>query len=125
MALSSLCVLHCIALPLLLIFLPAASSLAAMEDELFHLILVFFAAPISLFAVLLAYRHHRQLKIVLFNIVGVTLLISALLFGHDLFAGKGEVFLTLIGSFLIVYSHIINLRARREKECNTHVDPFL
>ncbi len=120
--LSLLCVLHCIALPLLLILLPAASSIAFLDDEKFHLWLVFAVAPISIFAVAMAYKHHRQVKIMMINIIGIFFLIGALTFGHDLFAGKGEVVLTLIGSVMIVYSHLINFRERRRQACQTPID---
>ena len=41
-ALSSLCVIHCLATPLLLIILPSFGALFADSHELFHQIILFF-----------------------------------------------------------------------------------
>ena len=49
-ALSSLCVIHCLATPLLLIILPSFGALFADSHELFHQIILFFVLPVGLAA---------------------------------------------------------------------------
>jgi hypothetical protein len=116
--LSFMCVLHCIALPLTLVALPSVTSLLALNDERFHLWLVFAVIPISLFAVLLGYLHHKRLNVLLISAVGLSMLVGAAMFGHEVLGEKGEVVLTLFGAVLIAYSHISNFRLRRTKSCD-------
>lgn len=117
--LSFACVLHCILLPLMLIFLPTVTALNVISDESVHLWLVCAVAPISLLAVGFGYRYHGQVKVLVTNVAGVLVLISAILFGHDLWFGKGEIILTLTGSALIIFSHVKNLLLRQAKMCDT------
>lgn len=113
--LSFLCVLHCIALPIILIILPSVSSLLAFDNERFHLWLVFAVIPISVFAIISGYFHHRQTSVVLLGAIGLLVLIGAALFAHDTMGEKGEVIFTLLGSALIAFGHVRNFRLRRDK----------
>jgi hypothetical protein len=117
--LSFMCVLHCIALPLTLVAMPSVTSLLALNDERFHLWLVFAVIPISLFAVLLGYLHHKRLNVLLISAVGLSMLVGAAMFGHEVLGEKGEVVLTLFGAVLIAFSHISNFRLRRNKSCDS------
>jgi carbon starvation protein CstA len=113
--LSLLCTVHCIATPLLLIMLPSISGLMAFDPEALHLWLLFAVIPISLFAVIMGYFHHRRAAISGISLVGILLLICAVVFGHDIWSGKGEVVLTVLGSFVVAYGHLKNLRIRQNE----------
>jgi carbon starvation protein CstA len=110
--LSFMCVLHCLALPLILILLPTVSGLLALNNEEFHLWLVFAVIPISLFAVLSGYLHHKRTTVLLASLIGLAMLIVAVALGHDLLGEKGEVIFTLMGSVLIALAHIGNIRLK-------------
>ncbi|MFC4701818.1 MerC domain-containing protein [Glaciecola siphonariae] len=108
---SSLCVLHCALVPLVLFTLPLMSTLFIF-DEGFHVLLVLAVIPISVLTILFGYLQHRQSGIVLMCAAGLLALVMAIIFGHDLFNGKGEVILTVIGSAFLVFSHIRNFALR-------------
>lgn len=116
-ALSTLCVVHCILTPVLLIALPALGSMAIFEHELFHQILLFFVLPVGLIALTAGFRHHRNLATFAYGLSGLALLTAAGTFAHDLVGEVGETVLTVIASILIVYAHIQNYRQRHSKGC--------
>jgi len=57
--LSLLCAVHCLALPLAVALLPALVSLG-FQDEKFHTWMVFIVIPLSIFALTLGCRKHRN-----------------------------------------------------------------
>ena len=107
--LSALCVLHCLFIPLALLFVP---SLAAyfFAQEAFHQILLFFIIPISIIAMFLGCRKHKKYNIFLYGIIGVSLLLISAFWGHDLFGESGEIILTIFGSSIISVGHFKNQR---------------
>ncbi|MDO6566980.1 MerC domain-containing protein [Alteromonas sp. 1_MG-2023] len=118
-ALSMLCVVHCLLLPVLLLLLPALAGALAFDDALFHKTLLFFVVPISVVALMMGYFYHRNHTMLLIGGVGLSLLILAVVLGHDILGEYGEVVLTVIGSSFIAFSHIRNLRLRRQTESDS------
>ncbi|MEE3306078.1 MAG: MerC domain-containing protein [Pseudomonadota bacterium] len=117
MLLSSLCVVHCLLTPILLISIPALAGVSILNDETFHQILLFFVLPIGVFALSLGYLHHKNKWVVFAGVFGLTLLSSPLLvewigLGHEVLGQYGEVTITVIASFIIVGAHLINYRLR-------------
>lgn len=159
---STLCMIHCLVLPLLLAALPlssltggeqetlassfgAASSSAAaccvdeecsldqdaaprnagISDEAcaaccltpldfwIHVGLLATVAPLGLVAWGAGYRHHRRIGVLALGTFGVLLLSTALLIGNQLFGGRGEQVLTVIGSICMVSAHLWNRRQCR------------
>jgi hypothetical protein len=53
----------------------------------------------------------------LIGALGLTILILAAYLGHELLGEYGEVVLTVLGSSIIVYSHIRNYRLRSQNKC--------
>lgn len=119
--LSFLCVLHCIALPLILIILPTVSGLLVLDDERFHQWLVFAVIPISVFAIITGYFHHRRANVFLIGAIGLLMFVGAALFAHDTIGEKGEVIFTLIGSALIAFGHVRNFQLRKDKRCDSQL----
>jgi hypothetical protein len=111
--LSLVCTLHCIGTPLLLVMVPSISGVLAFDPEALHLWLLYAVIPISLFAMIAGYFHHHRTSISLISLLGMLLLIGAVIFGHDIMNGLGEVILTVLGSILIAVGHIKNLMIRR------------
>jgi hypothetical protein len=117
MLLSSLCVIHCLLTPILLISIPALAGVSILNDETFHQILLFFVLPIGIFALSLGYLHHKNKWVVFAGVFGLTLLSSPLLvewigLGHEVLGEYGEVTITVIASFIIVGAHLVNYRLR-------------
>ncbi|MGB3726049.1 MAG: MerC domain-containing protein [Glaciecola sp.] len=110
--LSMLCVVHCIATPIVLLALPSISGLLAFDHEIFHTWLLFAVIPISLFAIILGYFHHRRVSVFVISALGMLALIAAAVLGHSMLGEFGEVGLTLLGSVLITLAHLRNLNFR-------------
>ena len=107
--LSILCALHCLFIPLALLFIP---SLAAyfFAQESFHQILLFFIIPLSTLALFLGCRKHKRYNIFLYGVIGVLFLLVSAIWGHDLLGESGEIILTIFGSSIISVGHFKNQR---------------
>ena len=85
--LSVCCILHCIALPFLILLIPSVVSLW-INDESVHVVLVLLAIPISLFAMSVSLRKHDNYKCIALAVIGLALLVLAI-FMHDIgFSGE-------------------------------------
>ena len=104
---SAICALHCILLPVALIFLPALSS-TFLGSEDFHKALLYFVVPSSAIALFLGCKMHGKNHVYVYGAVGIGALLIASFFGHDLFGESGEKLLTLLGAGIISLGHIKN-----------------
>ena len=84
--LSLCCILHCIALPAIILMIPSFASLW-INNEKVHVILVLFAVPISLFAMAKSLRVHHNYKCISLAVIGLSLLVAAI-FMHDISFGS-------------------------------------
>ena len=84
--LSLCCILHCIALPAIILMIPSFASLW-INNEKVHVLLVLFAVPISLFAMAKSLRIHHNYKCISLAVIGLSLLVSAI-FMHDINFGS-------------------------------------
>ena len=137
--LSMCCILHCLALPVLIVLLPSISSLW-INDEIVHVYLVLLAIPISLFAMVKSLKVHNNYKCISLAVIGLLLLVVAIFMhdigsffgeqghgeehgndeqghgeehGHDEHHGIGgllEKIFTVLGALVLVGAHILNLR---------------
>ena len=84
--LSLCCILHCIALPVIILIVPSIASLW-INNEKVHIILVLFAVPISLFAMAKSLRVHHNYKCISLAVIGLSLLVVAI-FMHNINFGS-------------------------------------
>ena len=84
--LSLCCILHCIALPVIILMIPSFASLW-INNEKVHVILVLFAVPISLFAMAKSLRVHHNYKCISLAVIGLSLLVVAI-FMHNINFGS-------------------------------------
>ena len=84
--LSLCCILHCIALPVIILMIPSFASLW-INNEKVHVVLVLFAVPISLFAMAKSLRVHHNYKCISLAVIGLSLLVGAI-FMHDINFGS-------------------------------------
>lgn len=112
MLLSGLCLVHCLALPLLVAALPlAASSLVA--DERFHQWLLLGAVPTSVIALGWGWRRHRAAVVAWLGIIGLMLMVFAAFGVHTgLIDDHGERVLTVIGALALAIAHLRNYQLR-------------
>lgn len=117
-SLSIVCTIHCLLMPLVMIFLPSIAALP-LEDEVFHLWMVFAVMPISTFALTLGYRKHKSTQILLVGIVGLIILICSAFLGHDILTEVEEKTFTVLASVLIAIGHFWNYRlCQHPNNCN-------
>lgn len=106
---SGLCLVHCIALPALMLILPALGALFVLPED-FHFWVLMAAIPTSAIALVFGYLHHRWLLPTLLASAGISLLIAA----EAAFHGTStETAVAVFGSLLLGTAHILNLRATR------------
>ncbi len=110
------CMIHCLALPLIVALLPAL-PLGMLEDEQFHRWLLVAILPTSFVALFMGCRKHRQVQVVALGAAGLALLVWAAIFGHDLLGELGEKAVTTVGAVIIAASHILNQRFCRKAAC--------
>jgi hypothetical protein len=110
-ALSSLCLLHCLALPLVLLLLPAGAMVSGLDHgpSWLHWLLIGIAAPASVWALRRGQALHHLAQPWLLALAGFLLMaIGALL--HD--RGIAEQVLTVTGGLVVAFAHWRNWRAR-------------
>lgn len=115
-ALSALCLVHCLILPAAAILMPTLLALP-FEDKLFHRVLLVGVIPISAFALLSGCQKHRTWSLLAWGISGLVILVFAGLFGHDLLGETGERIATVIGSACLTICHYKNYRLCRSHAC--------
>jgi hypothetical protein len=104
-ALSALCLLHCLALPLVVAGLPFLSQFA--ETHLHAQVLVA-VLPLSIVALGLGYRKHRDARIVAAGAVGMLLLVVGATVAHQQLGALADRAFTVTGSLTLATAHFVN-----------------
>jgi hypothetical protein len=107
--LSSLCLLHCLATPLLFLLLPAV-SLSLLLPDTFHLWMLAAAIPTSLAALGSGHRRHRQFCPAILASGGLALLGVGAFFVSTAIL---EIWATVAGALLLSFAHVCNARLSR------------
>ncbi|MEJ6498300.1 MerC domain-containing protein [Pseudoalteromonas lipolytica] len=107
--LSAMCVIHCLAVPVLLVLLPSTASLG-LGNEQFHFWMLAVVLPSSLLALFLGYKKHKLYQLLILGSMGLTLLLSAVLLDENIFGEAGEKILTLLGSLFVIAGYWFNFR---------------
>ena len=110
MALSGLCVLHCLALPFLLMALP---FLGQFTEDHFHLQMLLLVTPASTIALGLGYRRHRRLALPSAGIIGMLLLLAGATWIHNDIGLVADRIITITGSSFLAVAHFYNSRLAR------------
>ena len=114
--LSGTCMLHCLALPVLVTLFPIVQG-SLLEEQYFHLIMLGLILPTSLIALTVGCRKHKDPVTIALGATGlVTLTITALI-GHELFGVLGERIVTTLGGLILASAHIQNYRCCRKENC--------
>jgi hypothetical protein len=111
--LSALCLVHCLALPLVVAGLP---FLAQFADGHLHKQMLVVVLPLSIVALGLGYRHHRNNKIVAAGFVGMALLTIGATVAHGnwgLFADRA---FTIAGALILAAAHFYNSVQTRDRK---------
>ena len=116
--LSGACMLHCLALPILVTLFPIVQG-SLLDEQYFHLIMLFLILPTSLFALTVGCRKHKDRTTMILGGIGLVVLSFTAIFGHTLFGFIGERVITTLGGLTLAMAHIQNYRCCRKDHC-TH-----
>jgi hypothetical protein len=113
---SGVCAIHCLATPVLLIFLPVLSA-GFLADESFHAALLWVILPTSLAAVTLGCWRHKDRYVAVLCGLGLAIIIVTARFGEELLGESGERILAAAGSLLLIAGHVRNFSLCRGATC--------
>ena len=105
---SAACMIHCLALPLLLAAAPSLSAIIAIPES-FHRWVLMFAAPVAVVALLGGNVRHGTRWPLYVGAAGLGLMTLG---AFGLPEGRVEIAVTVAGSILVATAHIANLRLR-------------
>lgn len=106
---SLLCLVHCLALPLVFAALPAIASILPIDSS-FHLLMLAIAVPASGAALVTGRSRHGAWWPLLLGGAGLSLLaVGVLRFGDTAL----ETPLTVTGAIVLAVAHLSNMRLRR------------
>ncbi|WP_158971265.1 MerC domain-containing protein [Paraglaciecola sp. L3A3] len=102
---SSLCALHCLALPILIPLLPLVGSLFFAQDW-FEKTILSMSMIVGFWALFIGfYKYHRQIYPLYSLFLG-----GLIYWNKDIFGEQYEPFTIAIGAFLIIAAHVTNLK---------------
>jgi hypothetical protein len=109
---SGICLIHCLATPILLLIFPA-SKIQVFEHGVFHAVFAVLVVGSILLAVYPTCKKHGHKDIMTFAALGVFFILSSFLF-HD-YGEAIEYLFTIAGSICLIIAHIRNMKVRHGK----------
>lgn len=113
-ALSGLCLLHCLLLPVIITLLP---FLDQFSDRHLHAEILIVVLPVSLIALTIGFRRHADKRVIGLGIAGLLLLLVGATLAHSLYGVVADRMLTITGSLILALAHYRNSRLSRS--CRT------
>lgn len=105
--LSALCLVHCLALPLVVAGVP---FLAQFSEGHLHAQVLVLVLPLSLVALGLGFRRHRDARIVMCGLLGMLLLVIGATVAHSQLGLVADRLFTITGSIVLGTAHLLNSR---------------
>jgi hypothetical protein len=111
-ALSTICIVHCLAMPLLIAILPVA-AITLGSDGHFHWLMLWLVVPTSALGFALGLRVHGRAGIVVVGALAVAVLAVVALRGHGTWNPALEVTVNIAASIVLAGAHWRNFREVR------------
>ena len=121
-SLSFICAVHCLFTPSFVILAPTLLSIS-FDNEFIHYLILILAIPVSVFALSIGYKAHKNLSMFVIGILGLSILLFALFYGNSVFGETGEKGLTVLGSIIVASAHFRNLKVCKKLDCECHNSP--
>lgn len=117
---SGLCLVHCLALPVLIAILPLAAS-SFVAGERFHQWLLLGVVPTSVLALGWGWRRHRSRLVFWLGVIALTLMTYAA-FGRQIndLSEAGDRWLTVVGASMLALGHLRNYQLRHRGHAHRH-----
>lgn len=106
-ALSGLCLLHCLALPFVVGLLPFAGQVG---NNHFHVQMLLFVVPVSVIALALGFRRHGRTAVLWGGAVGLLLLFAGATVVHDQLGTMADRTVTVAAALTLAVVHFFNSR---------------
>lgn len=114
-ALSSICLLHCLTLPILIAVLP---FLGQFGEGHFHVQMLLAVLPVSTIAFMLGFRRHHVKSVIAWGIVGVLLLAFGATVVHSSYGIVADRTVTVCAALILALAHYFNNRFSRHRVAN-------
>ena len=121
-SLSFICAVHCLFTPSFVILAPTLLSIS-FDNEFIHYLILILAIPVSVFALSIGYKAHKNLSMFVIGILGLSIMLFALFYGNSVFGETGEKGLTVLGSIIVASAHFRNLKVCKKLDCECHNSP--
>ncbi len=116
---SALCVVHCLATPVLLSASAVFAHLLPSEERT-HRCLAFTVAMLGAAALVKGFHTHRKVRVVLLMLLGLGCIFTSAFFGDSLPSHVAEVAVTMVGSVSMITAHRLNHLCCRSCGCTHH-----
>lgn len=110
---SSLCLVHCLATPIILALGVSGLLATILTTEFIHYILIVPVGLLILLTLPTAYKRYGVFSPILIGVLGMIFLIAALFLGEE-----KEALLTIIGGSLLVAFHLWNFQLQHKNKIN-------
>lgn len=117
--LSSLCALHCLLTPLIMLSIPFMARYYLAHPNV-HLLLAILIFPVGMIAFLSGYRHHRRKIVLALGFPGIFIVSFIPYMVHGLRWSLPETAFMIVGSALLIAAHWKNLRSCRSCAIHRH-----
>ena len=114
-ALSGICLVHCLTLPVLIALIPFMSQFA---EGHFHVQMLLVVMPVSIMAFSLGFRRHRVKSVIIWGGVGMLLLVLGATVVHDSFGLVADRTVTICAALILAFAHYFNNRFSRHIVAN-------
>ena len=115
--LSGTCLLHCLALPLLVTLVPISQG-SLLEEQTFHLLMLWIILPTSLLALTSGCWKHKDITTIALGTLGLVSLTLAAVAGHDVLTPTAEKWTTVSAGLILAAAHIRNFTICQNENCS-------
>ncbi len=118
-ALSGLCLVHCLLLPLAIAIFPVL-GVSFVSHETFHQLILVVVIPTTVIALGVGVARHRSLGVALLGLIGIAALVAAAFLVHEMGSESLERWVTVGGGLLLACAHIRNFQLSRALHRHVH-----
>ena len=116
MAMSGLCLVHCLLLPVIVLLLPLPGMFA---NEHFHGQVLAIVLPVSMVAIAFGFRRHGDRRVLVGGAIGMLLLILGGTFVHLHYGVLADSLVTIVGGVILAVTHYFNSRLAKHTATRT------
>jgi hypothetical protein len=114
-ALSGICLLHCLTLPVLIAVVPFMSQFG---EGHFHAQMLLVVLPVSVIAFTLGFRRHHVRRVAAWGVIGMLLLVLGATVVHSSFGLIADRVATICAALILASAHYFNNRLSRHTVAN-------